>query len=246
MADWQVATLIKNEQLTPDFYSLTFEVDHWKRHLPGQHYDIRLTSEDGYQAQRSYSIASSPDDQGIIELGVQLLTDGEVSPYLIRMKPKEQIEVKGPLGGHFIWDTNMPGPLLLLAGGSGIVPFMSMIRHYLKNEENILPRPIVLLMSASDIEHLPYYEELNKMTEESNSIRIFSTLTKKAPSNWTGFKRRIDREMLEEVLGAYRNQMPMIFVCGSTPFVENMANSLVDFGFESHFIKTERFGGLSE
>lgn len=241
--DWQRATLITNRQLTSDFYALTFEVDDWKKHYPGQHYDIRLTAENGYQAERSYSIASSPDDQGIVEFGVQLLEDGEVSPYLSQLRHMEQIEVKGPLGGHFIWDMEMPGPVLMIAGGSGIVPIMSMLRHYLVNKGGITPRPLVLLMSAQDLEHLPYYEELKTMPEQDASIRIFFTLTRKAPKGWTGYQRRIDKEIIDEVFGAYKDQMPNIFVCGATPFVEVIANGLVNYGFNSHFIKTERFGG---
>lgn len=242
--DWQPATLIEINSASKDVYSLLFKVSRWKKHFPGQHYDIRLTAENGYQAERSYSIASSPNEKDLIEFGVQLLDDGEVSPYLVnQLQIGEQIEVKGPLGGHFIWDITMPGPLLLIAGGSGVVPFLSMIRYYKENLKTISRRPVILLLSAQDQEHTPFYQEFREMSERGEMLKVILTLTRMFPTDWRGYKRRIDKEMLREAFGEYLDQRPMIFICGSDPFVENVANRMVDLGFQSHFIKTERFGG---
>ncbi|TAK57690.1 oxidoreductase, partial [Patescibacteria group bacterium] len=151
MSTWLIGTLVSSKMVAENVKSLTFEVPKWPGHKAGQHCDIRLTAEDGYQAQRSYSIANAPETGSTkVEFGVQILENGEVSPYLWNMTPGDKIEIKGPLGGHFVWSTEMPGPLVLIAGGSGIVPLMAMLREHVNRRENgtEAKRDVVLLVSA--------------------------------------------------------------------------------------------------
>lgn len=222
MVDWQLGTLIKSEASASDIKSLFFDIADWTGHIAGQHCDIKLTAENGYQAQRSYSIASAPHEKHV-EFGVQLLADGEVSPYLWQMKPGDQIEIKGPIGGHFIWKPDMPGDLILIGGGSGIAPLLSMY----KEQQQIDPsREVLFIESASSEDRIMYFDNLkDKLITRLSSI-----------------DGHIDLSFLQSHTASHLQHMPMIYVCGPTPFVETVAESLVKLGFNSHSIRTERFG----
>ncbi len=235
--DWQVATLQNNHRVAEDVHSLTFALAGWREHKSGQHYDVRLTAPNGYQAERKYSVASPPEQRGGIELGVQLLPDGEVSPYLCQMKPGDQIEVRGPLGGYFAWEKSMPGPLILLGGGSGMVPLMSVLRHWRNNPDS---REVAFLISARTLSHVLYYDEL--MASAPPNCKVDIALTDSHPAGWEGYTRRIDRAMIDATLGRLKDAMPMIYICGPTSFVEVAAQLLVEAGFNAHSIRTERFG----
>lgn len=211
----------------------------WPGHLAGQHVDVRLTAEDGYQAQRSYSIASPPDDGQRLALTIERLEDGEVSPYLVdEVRPGDQIELRGPIGGYFVWDITTGGPLLLIAGGSGICPLMAMIRHRAASASAV---PTRLLYSSRSLQDVIYREELDRLAAQGDGLEVFHTLTRVQPDGWAGHSRRIDAEMLEEV-GWAPAERPVAFVCGPTPLVEAVALALVDLGHEAGRIKTERFG----
>ena len=207
--------------------------------------DVRLTAEDGYQAERSYSIASAPEDSHL-SLTVEQLKDGEVSPYLSEeLRSGDKLELRGPIGGYFVWDVSLGGPLLLVAGGSGIVPLMAMLRH--RNsvvgtaDANRRLVPARLLYSSRGWDEVIYRDELTRLAEKDASLEIRHTLTREQPQGWSGFKRRIDRAMLEEVAWP-PSEKPQIFVCGPTPLVEAVAQALVELGHQPARIKTERFG----
>jgi ferredoxin-NADP reductase len=247
--NWQVGTLVKKEMIADNVMSLTFSLPEWQPFKAGQHYDIRLNAPGGYMAERSYSIASAPEDKGIIEYGVQLLEDGEVSPYLWKLEPGKQVEMRGPIGGHFIWDTSVKGPLILIGGGSGMVPLMSMLRHHYNHlsEPTEAERQIVFLISARTYEHILYKRELERIGSQNRNINVVATITDSPPPSWSGYKRRIDKEMLQEVLEnllpAGGDKNPKTFICGPTPFVEAIAGQMIKLGFKTKDIKTERFGG---
>jgi ferredoxin-NADP reductase len=214
--------------------TLVFEVPGWPGHLAGQHVDVRLTSEDGYQAQRSYSIASGPEDAAL-ELTVERLDDGEVSPYLTEvLQPGDQLELRGPIGGYFTWRAALAEPLLMVAGGSGVVPMRSMLRHRAAAGGRA---PATLLLSAQHVEDVLYREELGALGD----VEFELTLTRGAPPGWRGYSRRVDREMLAEV-GPGPDVHPRVYVCGPTSFVESAADLLVELGHEPAGIHTERFG----
>lgn len=236
--DWRIGKVIRLEQETPRTASLYLDVPDWPGHLAGQHVDIRLTAEDGYQAQRSYSIASAPEP-GRLALTVERLDDGEVSPYLVgEVRVGEEIELRGPIGGYFVWRPEDPRPLLMVAGGSGIVPLMAMLR--LRAGQAHRP-PTRVLYSSRTIEDVIYRDELEKLGAADLDLMVHTTLTRSQPPGWGGYKRRIDRAMLVEV-GWTVDKSPLVFVCGPTAFVETAANSLVDEGYDPSWIKTERFG----
>jgi ferredoxin-NADP reductase len=203
--------------------------------MPGQHVDIRLTAEDGYQAQRSYSIASSPEDDHLV-LTVERLQDGEVSPYLFDvLAPGDQLEMRGPIGRYFVWQDHTGGPVLMIAGGSGIVPFRSMLRH---RDAARSEAPARLLYSARSLTEVVYREELAGV---GDGVEVRLALTREQPPDWDGYGRRIDRDILAEAAWAPQDR-PLIYVCGPTGFVEVVANCLVDLGHDPESIKTERFG----
>jgi ferredoxin-NADP reductase len=236
--EWQRANVKKIAVETYRVKSLLLQVADWQGHLPGQHVDIRLTAEDGYQAQRSYSIASPPEDE-LLTLTVERVENGEVSPYLVDdLRPRDQFELRGPIGGHFVWTTAIRRPLWLIAGGSGVVPLMSMLRH--RDRRNLLA-PALLLYSSRSLEDVIYRQELDQMASRDPGLDVVNTLTRIQPAGWKGFRRRVDKEMLAEVcFPPGRN--PAIFVCGSAPFVETVSQNLVGLGYEPLTIKTERFG----
>jgi ferredoxin-NADP reductase len=234
---WQVATIREIRHETPRAKTLVLDLPEWAGHLAGQHVDVRLTAEDCYQAQRSYSIASAPESADL-ELTVERLDDGEVSPYLTEdARPGDQLELRGPVGGYFTWHSGRGGPLLLVAGGSGLVPLMAMLRHRHAAASEVDAR---LLLSARSLDDVLYRQELGRLADGAVSVHI--TLTRApAPAGWEGFTRRIDREMLAAV-GPGPDRGPRVYVCGPTPFVEEAARLLVELGHEPAQVHTERFG----
>ncbi|MDA0161371.1 ferredoxin reductase [Solirubrobacter ginsenosidimutans] len=211
--------------------SIVLDVPEWPGHLAGQHVDVRLTAEDGYQAQRSYSIASAPEDDHLV-LTVERLEDGEVSPYLTEsLQPGDDLELRGPIGGYFVWQESLGGPLLLVAGGSGVVPMRAILRHHRATASDV---PARLLCSARTRGDLIYPGEL-----QGDGTII--TLTREQPQRWDGRTGRIDRELLAEV-GWPAAKRPLIYVCGPTGLVEAVADTLVALGHEPGRIRTERFG----
>ena len=239
--EWQVATVRRVVDETPRARTLFLDVPHWPGHRAGQHVDVRLVAEDGYQAQRSYSIASAPEDS-LLALTVERLEDGEVSPYLCgALREGDGLELRGPIGGYFVWSVHEVGPLLLVAGGSGIVPLMSMLRHREHADDPVRDRvPVRLLYSARRLNEVIYRDELERVAERAG-VELILTLTRESSDAWRGLRRRIDRQMLEEV--SWRAaQTPLAFVCGPTPLVESVASLLVDLGHDPARVRTERFG----
>jgi ferredoxin-NADP reductase len=233
---WRVAELVDIVVETPRVKTLVFDVTGWPGHRAGQHVDVRLTAEDGYQAQRSYSIASAPNGTRV-ELTVELVDDGEVSPYLTdELQAGDRIELRGPVGGYFAWEPAQGGPLLLVAGGSGVAPLMAMIRLRAAVGSDADTR---LLFSSRSWEDVIYRDELERL--EGGGLRVVHTLTRSPPADWTGYARRVDAEMLAEV-GPGRAERPRVYVCGPTPFVEATAEALVQIGHEPRSVRTERFG----
>lgn len=237
---WQFAQVKTIVQETPRVKTFTLQLPQWIPHLPGQHYDIRLTAEDGYQAERSYSIASPPEQTGEIDLTIELIEDGEVSSYLYDgIAVGDPLEVRGPIGGYFVWKDSMATtPLLLVGGGSGVVPLMAMLRH----RANIgASNPTTLLFSVRTAEDAIYQNELNELARQDTHFDLRFTFTRQAPSGWTGYQRRIDQAMLTEVVSRFETQ-PNCFICGPTSLVEQVANTLVDAGLPPALVRTERFG----
>ena len=235
---WRLAEVVEVVPETPRTKSLFLEVPGWEGHRAGQHVDVRLTAEDGYQAERSYSIASAPED-GRLALVVERLEDGEVSPYLTdELRVGDGLELRGPIGGWFTWEAKEGGPLLLVAGGSGIAPLMAMIRHRAAAHSDA---PTRLLYSSRSREETIYAEELDRFAAEDGALEVFHTLTRSQPSGWTGYSRRIDREMLDAVAPSPQER-PLAFICGPTPLVETGATVLVELGHDPARVKTERFG----
>jgi ferredoxin-NADP reductase len=233
---WQVADVAGVAAETPRVKTIAFDVPGWPGHRAGQHVDVRLTAEGGYQAERSYSIASAPDGTRI-ELTVVRIDDGEVSPYLAdELQPGDQIELRGPVGGYFVWEPPQGGPLLLVAGGSGVAPLMAMIRLRAAAGSDADTR---LLLSSRGWDDIIYREELERLN--GSGLTVAHTLTPSPPPGWTGYARRVDAEMLAEV-GPSPAERPRVYVCGPTPFVEAVADALVHLGHEPQAIKTERFG----
>src|SRR5215212_573345 len=235
---WRIGEVVETRPEAPHAKSIILEVPGWEGHKAGQHVDVRLTAEDGYQAQRSYSIASAPED-GRLALVVERLEDGEVSPYLTdELRVGDKLELRGPIGGWFTWEAREGGPLLLVAGGSGIAPLMAMIRHRAAARSDA---PTRLLYSSRSREDVIYAEELDRLSADDGTLEVFHALTRSQPPGWTGYSRRIDREMLEEV-GWPSEERPLVFVCGPTPLVETVATVLVELGHNPARVKTERFG----
>ena len=235
---WQFGTVAELVQETPRVASLLLDVPDWQGHLAGQHVDVRLTADDGYQAERSYSIASAPEEPRLA-ITVERLDDGEVSPYLVgEVRVGDKIELRGPIGGYFVWRAGDERPLLLVAGGSGIVPLMAMIRHRMANSSKT---PTRLLYSSRTQDDVIYKAELDRLASAGDGLAVAHTLTRAQPPGWKGYARRIDRAMLSEVAWP-KEQMPSFFICGPTPMVEGVAGLLVDMGYDPVTVKTERFG----
>jgi ferredoxin-NADP reductase len=229
--NWQLARVVELIAENARTTSLVLDPPDWPGHLAGQHVDVRLTAEDGYQAQRSYSIASAPED-GHLVLTVERIDDGEVSPYLTEtLQPGDDLELRGPIGGYFVWREALGGPLLLIAGGSGVVPMRAILRHHRAAASDV---PARLLYSARARADLIYPAEL---AGDGTII----TLTREQPPAWDGRTGRVDRELLAEAGWPPANR-PLIYICGPTRFVEGVADALVALGHEAGRIRTERFG----
>jgi ferredoxin-NADP reductase len=235
---WQVGTVVGLVAETPRTRSISLDVPGWSGHRAGQHVDVRLTAEDGYQAQRSYSIASAPEDEHLV-LTVERLDDGEVSPFLVdELRTGDEIELRGPVGGYFVWEAALGGPLLLVAGGSGVVPFRAMLRHHRAIGSAV---PVRLLYSARSLADVVYRDELARIAGNGR-VDVRFTLTREQPEGWRGYRRRIDRELLAGVAWP-PGERPLVYACGPTDFVETAASALVALGHEPGRIRLERFGG---
>jgi len=235
---WRVATVGAVRFETAAARTIVLDVREWPGHVAGQHVDVRLTAEDGYQAQRSYSIASAPEAEEL-ELTVERIDDGEVSPYLVdEVRAGDELEVRGPVGGHFTWRVHDGGPLLLVAGGSGLVPLMAMLRHRAAQDATV---PARVLVSARRWHDLLYRDDLAALAARDDGLEVAYTLTRAVPPGWEGYHRRVDRGMLDEV-GPPPRAAPRVFVCGPTAFVERVADLLVDMGHAPSAVRAERFG----
>jgi ferredoxin-NADP reductase len=237
--NWQVATVTAVRPETANVKSYSLGVPEWPGHRPGQHLDLRLTAEDGYQAQRSYSIASADMANGMVDITVERVVDGEVSPFMHDVVVAgDRLELRGPIGGYFVWDGSMPDPLLLVAGGSGVVPLMAMVRQRAEIGSAV---PATLLYSSRTYDDIIYRSELDALAARGDGLRVVHTLTRGQPPGWTGLARRIDREMLAAVLDGGAASVAA-FVCGPTPLVEAAAENLVALGMPPARVRTERFG----
>ena len=233
---WTLGDVVELIDETPRVRTIALDVPEWPGHRAGQHVDVRLTAEDGYQAQRSYSIASAPEDDRLA-ITVEVLPDGEVSSYLVgELRVGDKLELRGPIGGYFVWEADRTEPLLLVAGGSGMVPLMSMIRHRHAAGATV---PTKLLFSSRAWEDVIYRDELEALP--GDGFDVVHTLTREQPAGWTDYSRRIDPELLAEVAWPVEDE-PKVFVCGSTRFVDAAADGLVGLGYDPRWIRTERFG----
>jgi ferredoxin-NADP reductase len=233
---WQTATVGTITDETAKVRTLRLEVPDWTGHRAGQHLDLRLTADDGYQAERAYSIASAPGEP--LAITVERLDDGEVSPYLTEeARTGDQLEVRGPIGGYFVWEpgSGSGGPLLLAAGGSGVVPLRAIVRERSRAGSSV---PVRLLYSSRSWEDVIYSSELGMPPD---GVMVVYTLTRSQPRMWQGYARRVDDTMLAEVAWPASEQ-PLAYVCGPTSFVESVAAGLVELGYPAGRVKTERFG----
>jgi ferredoxin-NADP reductase len=234
---WRVATVAESRPESQQAQTLVLDVPGWAGHVAGQHVDVRLTAEDGYQAERSYSIASAPEDQRL-SLTVERIEDGEVSSYLAgEVIAGDGFEIRGPIGGHFTWRVQDGGPVLLIGGGSGLVPLMSMLRHRAARSSDV---EVHLLVSARSHDGVLYRSELDRLAA-GPGLTVAYTLTREQPAGWTGFSRRVDGPMLDAVAPPASDGL-RAFVCGPTPFVEQVADLLVARGLRPLAVHTERFG----
>jgi ferredoxin-NADP reductase len=235
---WQTATVGSLLEETPTVRTIDLAVPDWPGHRAGQHLDVRLTSDDGYQAERSYSIASAPGEP--VAITVERLDNGEVSPYLTEeLQAGDMFEVRGPVGGYFVWEPADGGPLLLLAGGSGIVPLRAILRYRKQIGSAV---PVRLLYSSRSWPDVIYRGELDV---PSDGVEVIHTLTRGQPPGWQGYARRVDQQMLTEVAWPVA-QAPLAYACGPTSFVEAVASGLVALGYPPGRIKTERFGATGQ
>ena len=231
---WQLGTVVEVVEETPSVRTIVLDLADWPEHRAGQHVDIRLTAEDGYRAERAYSIATAPGEP--VAITVERLDDGEVSPYLTEvLRDGDQLELRGPIGGYFVWEPADGGPLLLVAGGSGVVPLRAMLRHRRRLGSEVATR---LLYSSRTLEDVIFRGELE---QAESGLELVQTLTRSQPAGWGGYARRVDPDMLAEVAWP-ADENPLAFVCGPTSFVETVASGLVDLGYAPARVKTERFG----
>ena len=236
---WQLATVAAVRDETPTVRSFTLALPDWPGHRPGQHVDLRLTAEDGYSVERSYSIASEPERGGELDITVERIEGGEVSPFLHEIViPGDRLEVRGPIGGYFVWDAPLGGPLFLVAGGSGVVPLMAMARHRATAAPAV---PARLLFSSRGYDEIIYRAELDRLSTDGDGFEVAHTLTRSQPPGWSGYARRIDDAMLAEVLEPLGSEA-RTYICGPTALVENAANALVRLGLPPDRVRTERFG----
>ena len=237
--EWQVGVVTRIVTENERTKSFTVSLQKWIAHRPGQHYDVRLTAPDGYQTERSYSAASEPERLGEIDLTVERIDDGEVSPYLHDvLVVGDRLELRGPIGGYFVWDVSLGGPLLLVGGGSGVVPLMAMLRHRAAQKSAL---PARLLYSCRSIDDVIYREELDVLAHTGNALEVVFTFTRRAPAGWSGYQRRIDPAMLNDVKNPLGEEV-RAYVCGPTLLVEAVSNELLAAGLPAERILTERFG----
>ena len=237
--DWQLGTVTSTRDETPTVRSFTLALPTWSGHRAGQHVDLRLTAEDGYSVERSYSIASEPERSGELDITVERIEGGEVSPFLHEIVvPGDRLELRGPIGGYFVWEAALGGPLLLIAGGSGVVPLMAMARHRARSGMSI---PTRLLFSSRTFDEIIYREELDRLAAIGDGFGVTHTLTRQQPDGWTGLTRRIDEAMLADALEPL-GSATRAYACGPTALVEVVANGLVRLGLPPDRIRTERFG----
>ena len=231
---WQLGSVRELVDETARVRTIVLDVPAWAGHRAGQHLDVRLTAEDGYRAERAYSIASPPGEP--VAITVERLEDGEVSPYLTEeLRASDELELRGPIGGYFVWGPEAGGPLLLVAGGSGIVPLMAMLRHRRRSRSDV---PTRLLYSSRTLDDVIHREELDRL---GDGVAVVQTLTRSQPPGWTGRSGRVDAALLKAVAWPASEQ-PLAFVCGPTSFVEVVAGGLVALGYSPARVKTERFG----
>ena len=234
---WQLGDVVELIDETPRVKTILLDAPDWAGHRAGQHVDVRLTAEDGYVAERSYSIASAPED-GHLAITVERLDDGEVSPYLAEeLAVGDKVEFRGPIGGYFVWEAREGGPLLLVGGGSGVVPLRAMLRHRAAVGADT---PARLLYSSRSLGDVIYRDELDMLDSADPYLEVRYALTRAQPEGWSGYSRRIDEEILRET--AYPNAEGVAFVCGPTRFVETVADGLLAVGYSPERVKTERFG----
>jgi ferredoxin-NADP reductase len=234
---WQLGEVAELVDETPRVKTILLDAPDWAGHRAGQHVDVRLTAEDGYMAERSYSIASAPED-GRLAITVERLDDGEVSPYLAEeLVVGDKLEFRGPIGGYFVWEAREGGPLLLVGGGSGVVPLRAMLRH---RAAMGLDTPARLLYSSRSLADVIYHDELDMLDSADPHLEVRYALTREQPEGWSGYSRRVDEEILRDT--AYPNAQGIAFVCGPTRFVETVADGLVAIGYAPEQVRTERFG----
>jgi ferredoxin-NADP reductase len=237
--EWQLASVTSVRDETPTVRSFTLGLPSWAGHRPGQHVDLRLTAEDGYSVERSYSIASEPERTNEVDITVEQIEGGEVSPFLHEVVvPGDRLEVRGPIGGYFVWEAVLGGPVLLVAGGSGVVPLMAMARHRARAGSGV---PMRLLFSSRGPDEIIYADELDGLAAAGDGFDVVHTLTRRQPPGWAGYTRRIDESMLAEVLEPL-GAAARAYACGPTALVETVANGLVRLGLPPDRIRTERFG----
>ncbi|MCP3402740.1 ferredoxin reductase [Bradyrhizobium sp. CCGB20] len=236
--EWQTGRVQAVVAETSRVKSIVVQPARWSGHWPGQHVDIRLTAADGYRAERSYSIASPPEEE-LLTLTVERVENGEVSSYLLdELQVGDALEFRGPIGGHFVWSQTLGGPICLFAGGTGITPLMAMLRHRNRSRDRA---PASLIYSARSLADVVYRGELDAMSQNDHDFRLVYALTREQPGNWSGHRGRIDEALLAEN-SFPREQNPTCFICGPTGFVETISSMLVRLDMNPLAIKTERFG----
>jgi ferredoxin-NADP reductase len=237
---WQTARIVRIEKRTPRVTSFFFQPSRPFAYRAGQHVDVRLTAPDGYQARRSYSIASAPERNGVIELAIEKLDDGEVSPFFHEVAAiGDEIELRGPLGGHFVWPEDESGPLVLVGGGSGVVPLMSMVRHRTARNSTV---PVVLVFSARVWDEVIFRDELITLDDHKDGFDLVLTLTREAAHRPADYARRVDVAMMAQAMARLPEPPGVAFVCGSNAFVSAAAQALIDAGVAAENIRTERYG----
>ncbi|TIO73267.1 MAG: oxidoreductase [Mesorhizobium sp.] len=237
---WQAATISRVEKRTPRVTSFWFQPSRPFTHLAGQHVDVRLTAPDGYQARRSYSIASAPEAGAGIELAIERLDDGEVSPFFHDVaEVGDEIELRGPLGGHFIWEVSDGGPILLVGGGSGVVPLMAMVRHRASQKS---AAPIALVLSARVWDEVIFRDELIGLDDRRDGFDLVLTLTREQARRPGDYSRRVDAKMMAQAMDRLPKAPRLAYVCGSNAFVSAAAEALIDAGVPAGLIRTERYG----